>query len=149
MDASSTYPVSLKTQWYHLSNEFDDLLRSIRQLEGFETFLLVPQQAKLLAVAEQGPIIVFNVAIRRSDALLVTRDGFKLLPLPKLTYYDQEAKARAMKEALDSLSLRKYRKVSIQMSQILEWLSDVAAGPILEFLGYTEQPEEGSNWPRI
>jgi hypothetical protein len=121
----------------------------IRQLAGFETFLLGPQQTELLAVAEQGPIILFNVAIRRSDALLVTRDGFKLLPLPNLKYHELESKARAMKEALDSLSLSKYPKASVQMSRILEWLWVVAAGPVLEFLGYTEQPQEGSNWPRV
>ena len=68
-----------------LVKEFDDLLTSIRLLDGFETFLRGPSKAELHDLAKRGPIVVFNVSDIRSDAFIVTPSEIRSLCLPLLS----------------------------------------------------------------
>jgi hypothetical protein len=45
-----------------LFKQFDHVLQSIRSLEGFENLLRGPSESELCLLAEDGPIIVFNVS---------------------------------------------------------------------------------------
>ena len=68
-----------------LVKQFDALLRSIRSLQGFENFLQGPSESELLSLAEDGPIVVFNISDIRSDAFLITTSQIISIPLPLLT----------------------------------------------------------------
>jgi len=67
-----------------LSEQFDTLLEFIRQLDGFESFLLDPSASELMALADLGPIVILNVSDFRSDALLVGVRNVRCLRLPAL-----------------------------------------------------------------
>lgn len=67
-------------------HEFDETLATIRQLPGFEGFQLPPASAALIAMACEGPIIMFNSTAYRSDAIIVTSSATKSLPLPKMGF---------------------------------------------------------------
>jgi hypothetical protein len=68
-----------------LVKQFDDLLISIRSLDGFKDFLRGPSAPELYHLAEEGPIIVFNVSDIRSDAFLITTDEIRSIHLRFLT----------------------------------------------------------------
>ncbi|MFE1585050.1 hypothetical protein ACFW6Q_05080 [Streptomyces sp. NPDC058737] len=65
--------------------ELAALLAEIRSVEGFASFGLPPDLDGLVGEAEQGPIVVFNVNDRRSDALLVTITDVTVVRLPHLS----------------------------------------------------------------
>ena len=125
------------------------IIQEIRGLESFERFLLGPSDDELLTLASKGPIVVFNVAPIRSDALLITSNGIKCLPLLALHYEDIAAKTKAFTTMLDKLKMTTYNKTNEFLNELLKWLWDVAVGPVLEELGIREAPAEGDSWPHV
>lgn len=125
-------------------------LREIRDLEGFDTFALPPTADELLAVADQGPVVSFNVA-GRGHALLLTREGITALHLPAVTaptVIDQvNAFHVALREAHDPAEDR----VAAQgtLTKVLEWLWDNVTGPVLDALGNHGPRADGRPWPRV
>ncbi|MFF7174775.1 CHAT domain-containing tetratricopeptide repeat protein [Streptomyces pseudovenezuelae] len=144
-------------QW--LEKELTALLAEIRNRDGFSTFALPPTTDQLLSQASQGPVVVFNINGFRSDALLLTNEGIANLQLPHLTpnkVIDQiNLFRRALRMAVsreDSSAERE--RAQAKLVEILQWLWDVAAGPVLEELGRDAVPsaEDGSceeGWPRV
>ncbi|PMD60760.1 uncharacterized protein K444DRAFT_652575 [Hyaloscypha bicolor E] len=113
--------------------ETDKLMVKIRKRPGFEDFLLEPSKEKIRAAAKAGPIVVINVSKYRCDAILVTQYDIQSVALPYLNYKD--AKERAQRGHLGD-------------SEILEWLWDVVANPILDALGFTQCPLD-ERWPHV
>lgn len=66
-----------------LAREWDELLAQVRALPGFEDFLRPPELSELLTAAVDGPVVVLNISRWRSDALIVTADGVRSVPLPE------------------------------------------------------------------
>ena len=136
-----------------LSKQVDSLLYEIRQLEGFHRFLLGPTEQEIKDMAEDGAIVIFNVSDIRSDALIVSRGNIGSLPLPALKYTDLEAYSRQLLHSIETVNQNKYAKVKREMNQVLKWLWDVAAEPVLNELGFTqnlsETGPETSVWPRV
>lgn len=97
-------------------------MSAIRSKAGFERFLLGLSKSELIALAEHGPIIVFNVAKSRSDAFLVTSQGIDHLTLPELQFEKLEEKAKSFMEALDKLNVATYYQTNRQLKGILKWL---------------------------
>ncbi|MFD4322850.1 CHAT domain-containing protein, partial [Streptomyces sp. NPDC058548] len=127
----------------HVAALFSATVAEIRELPGLESFLLPPDTETLTQDAAQGPIVVFNVSSHRSDALLITPDGVADLPLPRLDLHSVTGKINQFQAALEAHDEE-------SLSGILEWLWDVAAEPILETLGFRNQPPSATwNWPRI
>ncbi|KAJ5153993.1 Tetratricopeptide-like helical [Penicillium coprophilum] len=60
----------------------EDCLAGIRNLEGFDRFLLPPTFETLQANATDGPIVVVNVTSISSDALIILPSGIKHIQLP-------------------------------------------------------------------
>lgn len=110
-----------------------DLIATIRSLPGFERFLLPPTQNELMAAADEGPIVIFNVNSYRCDAFIVQQEQVQILPLPFLTEKE--------------LNL-KLQRSSIPSAQSLEWLWTVAVCPCLELLHYTQPPSDDI-WPHV
>jgi hypothetical protein len=136
-----------------LAGQLDETLAEIRRLDGFTTFALPPDTAELHAQAAEGPVVTFNISQYRSDALLLTQDAVTSVALPGLTREAVTEKVTAFHQAVgaatDSRSLIAAR-LSAQktIGDILEWLWDNAAEPVLRTLGYDE-PADGEVAPRV
>ncbi|MFD8966703.1 CHAT domain-containing protein [Streptomyces sp. NPDC059568] len=118
----------------------------IRELPGFEGFLLPPETDFLARQAEQGPIVQINVSDYRSDAILVTKDGIRSLALPGLSLPTVVAQTDAFYAALADAhdpALDAPHRIGAQRkaATVLEWLWDEAARPVLDELGFG--PGEG------
>ncbi|KAI0026417.1 CHAT domain-containing protein, partial [Vararia minispora EC-137] len=72
-----------------LAREYQDLLRHIREQEGFKNFLLPKTLAELIPPHRtDGPVVIINVDWSRCDALVVYgfAEPIVHVPLPNLTY---------------------------------------------------------------
>jgi tetratricopeptide (TPR) repeat protein len=135
------------------ADEFTALLAEIRTHEGLEAFGRPPTTQELLTEAEQGPVVVFNVSPYRSDALLLTQTGIRSVDLERLDFQTLTKQIDSFRQALHSAtdteqSDEQQREAQPTLTRILEWLWDVAAGPVLTALGFNRQPAETS-WPRV
>ena len=70
-----------------LAIERDQLIQEIRQLPGFERFLLHKEFSQLRASAQSGPVVFLNAAESRCDALIVlaNKENAVHIPLPTFT----------------------------------------------------------------
>jgi hypothetical protein len=119
-------------QRYNASRKLERIVQQIRQLPGFDRFLLAPSEDELKGAAEYGPIVIINVSDHRCDALIIEKDHLRSSPLPHL--YSSDIRERA--------------KNSLAESEILEWLWDRIAQPVLDALGFTQAPSDDC-WPHI
>ncbi|WP_435601172.1 CHAT domain-containing protein [Streptomyces sp. C10-9-1] len=143
---------------HRLAEEFTALLTEIRNLDGFSSFALPPTTDELHTQTAQGPVVVFNISTLRSDALLLTTEGITSLELPHLTPRKVTDKINTFRRALhlaaSGADSTEREKAQATLVEVLQWLWDAAAGPVLEKLGYGGVPAvEGEdceeNWPRV
>ncbi|KUL21386.1 CHAT domain-containing protein [Streptomyces regalis] len=134
---------------------WDKLLARIRGLAGMERFLLPPSAHDLRQCASRGPVVVVNVSERRCDALILRADAgdpVHAIPLPMLTQADMYQQLlrllKAETGAADAHSLHARRQCQRDLHDILGWLWDCVAAPVLEELGFSGRPETDA-WPRI
>ncbi|WP_189719163.1 CHAT domain-containing protein, partial [Streptomyces chryseus] len=149
-EAQEVEPGSAQDQRQAAARELRHLLRQIRSLSGFASFALPPTVEDLRAQAREGAVVTLNVTRYRSDALLLTADGVTCVPLPGLDREQLTAQIATFHEALtasNSRTLRARVDAEQQMVQVLGWLWDVVAEPVLEKLGYTTIPRGA--WPRV
>ncbi len=99
-------------------------------------------------------MVVFAVSHHRSDALLLTTGGITALKLPALTLDTLIGKINAFHQALhitttpvSSLADRIHAQKAIR--DILGWLWNAAAEPVLTALGHHGPPEPDCPWPRV
>jgi tetratricopeptide (TPR) repeat protein len=116
--------------------DFSALLDEIRKLAGFEDFLLPPPSSGLIAHAQLGPVISLNVSKYRSDALAITMNGIIHIPLPDLDGDSLVGQVDRFSEALhgvtdSSTALADLADLQAVLSEVLEWLWDAAAAPVL------------------
>jgi hypothetical protein len=135
-----------------LARQLDETLAEIRGLDGFATFALPPGISELQAQADEGPVVTFNISQYRSDALLLTRDAVTSVALPGLTSEAVTERViafhRAAGIAADDSSLAARLDAEQVIADILEWLWDNAAEPVLHALGYDE-PAADDVAPRV
>lgn len=127
-------------------DEMDETLAAIRQLQGLEQFQLSPSTEWLLAVAVEGPIVVFDSTLLRSDALIVTNSSIKALPLPKMRFSNVTDRMNEL-PGLSRGKRSTYPSRSRKMRKSLLWLCEVAVEPVLEELSF--QAVDESELPRI
>lgn len=132
----------------HVIEQFSGILETIRQLPGFERFLLSPTASELSEVARLGPIVVFNISDVRSDAFLVDTQSIRSLRLSRLVYSDLESYTDKFLNATRQ-TVKSYARNRRILKEVLEWLWDVAVEPILQALGITHPLSDGDQWPRI
>ena len=133
----------------YLSKRFDDLLATIRRLEGFDRFLLEISLFQLTSLAVHGPIVCFNVSEVRSDALLVDRTSIRSVQLPGLRSADLTLQTTNFLDATKVMGSKNYSNATRKLRNVLEWLWDAAVGPVLEALGFKKMPTEPRAWPRV
>jgi len=129
------------------------VLERIRAQPGFASFARLPEVEELLAEAAQGPVVTFNVSVFRSDALLLTTDGISTIPLPRLDIDTVRRQVGAFHQALDRAvdpraGSAERRAAGDVLLEVLGWLWDAAAEPVLDALGYRQVPA-ADEWPRV
>ena len=133
---------------YDAATDFDAIIQQIRTQEGFERFLLGPLENELISIAASGPIVIFNVSQIRSDAILVTFNGLRSLRLPELKNEDIIKYGTLFRLAQETIKTSNYANTTSKMKRALEWLWDVAVGPVLNELGFNQTPIS-TELPRI
>lgn len=119
---------------YEARKEFDKLVAKIQELPGFADFLLPPSETDIKAAARCGPVVVINVSKHRCDALLVETHQVRVVPLPQLSKEEVQEKAE---------------EGNPESYEVLEWLWDKVAQPILHALGFGCAPPSGEGWPHV
>ncbi|GAA1013205.1 hypothetical protein Aple_016920 [Acrocarpospora pleiomorpha] len=149
------WPRPWKDARRQVASELADVLHQIKGLDGFASFAQPPTLDELQAQAGAGPIVTFNISPVRSDALILTRLGVAPLHLPDLDQATLTDKINDFHQALaDSTRRRDTVKLAAQekIRDVLAWLWEVAAGPVLHQLGIHEPPRDGTDvrqWPRL
>lgn len=119
-------------QRYDAAKRMEELTTEIRSLPGLERFLLAPTGEEVRRLAEYGPIVVINVSDYRCDALIIEEDGIRAIDLPLLS----------------SAKIQGYLNQGLASVEVLEWLWESVAQPILDVLGFTEPPS-GDDWSHV
>jgi hypothetical protein len=125
------------------------LLRHVRALPGFADFLAPPDLAGLLSSAEDGPVVLLNVSVFRADALIVRPSGVTVVALPGVTLDEVAERAVAFGAALAASVRPGEGEAAAQrtVADVLGWLWDHIAEPVLTRLGHTAPP--AGAWPRV
>ncbi|MFE6282705.1 CHAT domain-containing protein [Streptomyces sp. NPDC057877] len=128
-----------------LAQELDALLDRVRALPGLAGFLLPPRAARLAAEAHAGPIVMVNVSRYRSDALVLTTAGVEVCELPGLdpgTVHDRLTDLRVLLDGGTG--------DAALAGDLLPWLWDAVAAPVLDRLGLTGPlPKNPADAPRL
>ncbi|MGW4877276.1 CHAT domain-containing protein [Streptomyces sp. NPDC004262] len=131
---------------HEVAGDWQRLLARIREYEGFERFLLPPSAEQMRREAEEGPIVLVNIDRLRSDALVVTAEDIKPVPLDvtegRLTHTARQFLAAV---SVGGGAPRARRTEAAEtVFDTLEWLWDAIAEPVLEAAGLTRPiPEDG------
>jgi tetratricopeptide (TPR) repeat protein len=110
------------------SEEFDRLIEEIRQLPGFAEFLQPPSEMMIRSTAAEGPVIYVNVSDFRCDAFVIQSDATVAIPLPQLHVRDIKLQGANL------------RGPAARQTEMLEWLWDTVASPIMDYLGLSTSP---------
>ncbi|MET7510456.1 CHAT domain-containing protein [Streptomyces albidoflavus] len=133
------------------------LLRRVRTLDGFADFLMPPRAAALTTAAAEGPVVYVYAAPKRCDALILTGDPdapVTLVPLRRLNEPELARQAKVLATAVDrsadpAVDPTARRAAQAEVLEVLAWLWDTVAGPVLSALKHTGPPAAGRPWPRL
>ena len=143
-------------RWYTLE-KLSELQSKIRQCPGFERFLLPPTEEEILGLAQDGPLVCFNVSNLSSEVFLVTTTRVQVLHLPDL----KENNLRRGLRMFASRGNRPRRDASLcesddeeesSTSDLTAELASMwkhAVRPVLEQLGLLGQKYPPQKLPRI
>jgi len=135
---------------HQLADELATILKVIRAKDGFASFGLPPSTDELLTMAHPGPVVSFNISRYGSGALLLTEDGITYLELPGLARKTVIERISAFQQALDAtVHPGSSKAAQDRLCEVLGWLWDAAAEPVLHALGYHSAPAPGAAWPRV
>ena len=137
--------------------KLNELQSKIRQCPGFERFFLPPTEEEILGLAQDGPLVCFNVSNLSSEVFLVTTTGVQVLHLPDL----KENNLRRGLRMFASRGNRSRRDASLcdsddeeesPTSDLTAELASMwkhAVRPVLEQLGLLGQKDPPQRLPRI
>ncbi|KAJ7266778.1 CHAT domain-containing protein [Mycena rebaudengoi] len=92
---------SIAQQSHAFALERNHVLQQIRELPGFERFLLSKPISELLLAANMGPVAILNISVYTSDALILMPDHEEVIHVPLSAFTLHEAQALA--ESLASI----------------------------------------------
>lgn len=128
--------------------QYYELVREIRDLEGFDGFLRIPQESSsLIAYASKGPVVIITTNEFRSDCIIIQEDRVVSLPLPEMTESDCVLHSASYLMALDKLQSHP-QEASDRFEKVLIWLWKAAGQPVMEKLGFLETNKSSSR-PRV
>jgi tetratricopeptide (TPR) repeat protein len=127
--------------------EWQRVLDDIHQQAGFERFGLPPAIEELRgAIGEGDTVVALNVAASRCDALLLTRHGEDHVGLPQVSFEEAAWHASAF---LARVHVAPGPGVQADLLEVLAWLWDAVAAPVLEHLGCTAPPDPDNGGRRV
>jgi tetratricopeptide (TPR) repeat protein len=139
-----------------MAREWDDILAEIRTLDGFEHFLAAVPYPELVAAATAGPVVIVNASSYGCHALIINsgEELPHLVNLPQLSLDGAVQHAAALLGALEVANRSEStfpdrEKARHAVFDVLEWLWDVIADPVLASLGDTSAPTAADPPPRI
>ncbi|KAJ7613091.1 CHAT domain-containing protein [Roridomyces roridus] len=116
---SSPSPQLIANQAFQAAQQRQELLTHIRQLSGFERFLLPKTISELSAAAQEGPVVTVNVTPHNFDALvLIPSLDSEVLHIPLGEHKEEIQSAMNASIALESLVGRNIRLNLIKEGQI-------------------------------
>ncbi|KAJ7815149.1 CHAT domain-containing protein [Mycena leptocephala] len=68
-----------------LNKDWNDTLEAVRKLKGFDGFLLPKSISNLRKATSNGPVVMLNATNSGCDALVVTTEEVKHIPLPDIS----------------------------------------------------------------
>ncbi|MDQ0958640.1 hypothetical protein QFZ66_002518 [Streptomyces sp. B4I13] len=147
-------PTHIPLDRHGLSVQFAQTVGEIRGLHGFHTFHLPPETEQLVQEAYHGPIAVLNVSPHRSDAILVQEQGITSIELPLLNVEKASEKLFQFHKSLadvhdPDLGQDEQNRAQDALHDVLEWLWEAAAAPVLERLEIRGSSSDGAALPRI
>jgi CHAT domain len=137
-----------------LAADFSATVAEIRAWPGFSRFMLAPGLPDLVRQAgSDATVVALNVSRYRCDALVLAGGTVTDVPLRGLTQASVADKVGLLEQALDpepgaAANSTEGGDGNELLSQILEWLWDTVAEPVLDHLGY-RTAEPGVQPPRI
>jgi hypothetical protein len=138
------------------AREWDDTVTQVRALDGFEHFLAAVPYADLAAAAIDGPVVMINASRHGCHALITEASSqhARVVSLPGLTLDAAVHHANTMLSALAGAAdpgraFPDREKDRHAILDVLDWLWDAIAQPVLTALGHTTTPHPGSSWPRV
>ncbi|KAK6535491.1 hypothetical protein TWF694_001946 [Orbilia ellipsospora] len=132
-DAASAAGPS-RDQRIKAEKRFEALCEKIRQLPGFDRFLLSLTAEEMMSAADPDPIAVINISSIRCDAFLIEKNQIRHLELPNLTYRGVAAFAEVIHTSKDDYE----RTWAVEVTLQRMW--DDLAKPVLDALGFAEAP---------
>lgn len=129
-----------------LRKEMDNIVNHIRQNK--EHFFHGLSEHEIGNIAQDGPVILFNISKLRSDTIIIEKSGIRSLNLPSLLETDLADGTRLLIKAIqdkqgDPIQSRR------DLKKVLEWLWDVAINPIFDLIGFNSSPLDGEAWPQV
>ena len=138
------------------AREWDDALAEVRALSGFEHFLAPTPYAELATAGAAGPVVIVNVSQFHCHALIVAAGGTQpeVIDLPALSLKGAVGYATQMLQALAGAvdprrRLCKREQDRDAILDVLDWLWDAVAQPVLTKLTPTKPPSALEAWPRV
>ncbi|OQE26431.1 hypothetical protein PENSTE_c005G05551 [Penicillium steckii] len=133
---------------YRQGVEYKQIAEQLESNPEYERLMHLPENTNsLVEYAKEGPIIIVNYGLFRSDAVLVTTEGVVSLPLPSLTGEALNENDNMYQEALKLMSTDLVSATQ-KLNQVLQWLWDSIAEPILEQLGFDGALTDSADLPR-
>ena len=143
--------------WRRAEAELEQALIEVRSLgKAWSRFFLPPEEPELQRAAESGSIAIINVASRRCDAFIITAEGIKAVPLPRLTQDDAFESANTFLTAVSLMSLpdaaaSDRAQAAGDLESVCAWMWDTIAEPVLTAVGHTtpRHDRDFATWPRL
>ncbi|KAJ7131344.1 TPR-like protein [Mycena epipterygia] len=142
---------SIAQRYHDHACDRDELLKKIRGLEGFHSFLLPNTIVEFFPAARAGPVIIVNISAIRCDAL-VLRAGFVIhhIPLTDFTLDDAQHLGRSLEHLMsytgrnERLSIKRegQKLPEEEFKHILSQLWWRLAKPVLDALAITTPLKE-------
>jgi tetratricopeptide (TPR) repeat protein len=133
---------------YCESIAYQEILDEAKLDPRLEAFLRLPADTSdLIEYAKEGPIIIVNNGLFRSDAIIVTTQGIDSLRLPMIEGESTAEREEWYREALRLMG-SDLPAATRRLEEVLRWLWDTIAEPILQHLGFTGEVTAGSELPR-
>jgi tetratricopeptide (TPR) repeat protein len=138
--------------WHRLSQAWDELAATIRQLPGLENFDTDVAVDQLVAEIS-GFAVIVNVSQYRSDAVIITAGTCRAVMLPDVTPETVIEQVAALLGSLTTLQRPDAASAALDAAErsitgVLSWLWTHITGPVLDNLGLTTPPPS-QPWPRV
>ncbi|KAJ7208875.1 ankyrin repeat-containing domain protein [Mycena pura] len=159
LDRNYRNPAFVKsvTGYGMLVQDLDRLILDVRELPGLENFLSPKNLVELMSATILGPIVIINIAERRSDALILQegRDSILHVPLPDAKYQSLANGSSAVTNLLRGSEVevrlkggREGEKAVMSMEETLNLLWTSVVEPVFRRLGWMSSPPR-TKLPRI